>query len=540
MTELIRSNDWAEPTEPPAHRTPLTPNPMHTTASHTLARSVLANSFALLTGALLTAGTATGADKLVIEAGRVITRAGHEIKDGVIVIEGGRITKVGKQGEVDKPWDATVIGGPEFVAFPGFVEAQTSRGLDRPNENIDVAPFLDIRDSIDPINFAYEDYLRHGVTTLNVQQGGNCVIGGRGMVVRPVGMTVDEMAVRPDYALKLSASPKAGKSAATQSMALRRAFDELKKRLEKQVQDKKDGKSRDKREALFQGRELEGDKAKGRAMEGKGWRVDGLELVPRGEIDEKDLQLLELVEGKRDAFFWCAAAMDVRKALDVAKQNGFLERTTLVLGGDCWKAADVVAASGRPAILVPPLLHVERDPLTGKEVETSVPKAFADKGVKFAIASEGFGATTPSQQVLWYQAALAIGQGLPRDKAIAAVTTIPAEILGLADRVGAIEAGKDGNVLLLDGEPLSIRTHVQYVVVEGKTAYDRSKDIRAKHLLEGQEPRGTSPAGVEGASSGPSDAKKDALKKDEAAEKKAAEEQRKSEESKQQAGEERG
>jgi imidazolonepropionase-like amidohydrolase len=500
---------------------------MQTSATQFLARSLRVASFALATSAL-----AFGADKLVIEAGRVITRAGHEIKDGVIVIENGRITRVGKQGEVDKPWDATVIGGPSFVAFPGFVEAQTSRGLDRPNENIDVAPFLDIRDSIDPINFAYEDYLRHGVTTLNVQQGGNCVIGGRGMIVRPIGMTVDEMAVRPDYALKLSASPKAGKSAATQSMALRRAFDELKKRLEKQVQDKKDGKARDKREAMFQGRELEGEKAKGKAMDGKGWRVDGLELVPRGEIDEKDVQLLELVEGKRDAFVWCAAAMDVRKGLDLAKQNGFLERTTLVLAGDCWKAADVVAASGRPAILIPPLLHVELDPLTGKEVETSVPKAFADQGVKFAIASEGFGQTTPSQQVLWYQAALAIGQGLPRDKAIAAVTTVPAEILGLADRVGSLEPGKDGNVLLLDGEPLSIRTHVEFVIVEGKTAYDRSKDIRIKHLLEGQEPRGTSPSGVEG-SSGPdakADAKKDALKKDEAAEKKAGEEQRKADE----------
>lgn len=508
----------------------------HPTHFHrTLARSVLAASFALATSAL-----AFGADKLVIEAGRVITKAGHEIKDGVIVIENGRITKVGKQADVEKPWDATVIGGPNFVAFPGFVEAQTSRGLDRPNENLDVAPFLDIRDSIDPINFAYEDFLRHGVTTINVQQGGNCVIGGRGMIVRPVGMTVDEMAVRPDFALKLSMSPKAGKSPATQSMALRRAFDELKKRLEKQVQDKKDGKARDKREAMFQGRELEGEKAKGKAMEGKGWRVEGLELVPRGEIDEKDVQLLELVEGKRDAFVWCANAMDVRKALDLAKQNGFLERTTLVLGGDCWKAADVVAAAGRPAILVPPLLHVELDPLTGKEVETSVPRKFAEKNVKFAIASEGFGPTTPSHQVLWYQAALAIGQGLPREKAIAAVTTVPAEILGISDRVGTLEAGKDGNVLLLDDEPLAIRTHVQYVVVEGKTVYDRSKDIRVKHLLEGQEPHGTSPSGFEGSSaSAPADAKKEALKKDEAAEKHAAEEQRKAEEKQQQAGGER-
>jgi imidazolonepropionase-like amidohydrolase len=507
-------------------------SPLPTLLPRALARSVFAASVGLLTGGLLTSGLASAADKLVIEAGRVITRPGKEIKDGIIVIENGRITKVGKQGEVDKPWDATVIGGPEFTAFPGYVEAQTSRGLDRPNENIDVTPFLDIRDSIDPVSFAFEDYLRHGVTTLCVQQGANCVIGGRGMIVKPVGMTVEEMLVRADYGLKLSASPKGGKSAATQSMTLRRTFDEFKKRLEKLVQDKQEGKARDKREALFQGRELEGEKAKGKAMEGKGWRVEGLELVPRGEIDEKDVQLLELVEGKRDAFVWCAQAMDVRKALDLARAHGFLERTTLVLGADCFKAVDVVAASGRPAILVPPLLHVENDPLTGKEIETYVAKIYADKGVRFAIASEGFGPTMPSQQVLWYQAALAAGQGLSREKALEAVTITPAEILGIADRVGTLEQGKDGNVLLLDGDPLSIRTHVQFAVIEGKAVYDRSKDIRVKHLMDGQEPHGTGPAGAQDVANqgAKADPKKEASKQDAAAESKAAEAQRKADE----------
>ena len=152
------------------------------------------------------------AEKLVIEAGRIITQAGPEIVNGVIVIENGRITEIGPAGEVDKPWDAPVIGGPELVAFPGFVEAHTYRGMDRANENIDVTPFLDIRDSIDPVAFFYEDCLRYGITTINVQQGNNCVIGGRGMIVRPVGMTVEEMMVQPQHGLKLSISPKRGKS----------------------------------------------------------------------------------------------------------------------------------------------------------------------------------------------------------------------------------------------------------------------------------------------------------------------------------------
>jgi imidazolonepropionase-like amidohydrolase len=128
----------------------------------------------LLAGALL-APEAT-AQKLAIKAGRVITRAGPDIENGVIVIEGGRITAVGAEAEV--PWDATVIDAPDMTAFPGFVDAYTYAGMDRPNENIDVAPFLSVRDSLDPVNFYFENCLRWGVTTINIQQGPQCVIGG--------------------------------------------------------------------------------------------------------------------------------------------------------------------------------------------------------------------------------------------------------------------------------------------------------------------------------------------------------------------------
>ena len=213
------------------------------------------------------------ADKLVVEAGRIITLAGPDVLDGVIVIEGGRITALGPAGEVDKPWDAPVIGGPDLVAFPGFVEAHTWRGMDRANENVDVAPFLDIRDSIDPVSYFFEDCLRWGITTVNVQQGNNCVIGGQGMVVRPVGMTVEEMMIRATYGIKMSAAPKSGKSRATQTQALRRAFDELKRYLEDLVTKERDERGYAEREALFQGRDLEGEKSEGRPMGGTSWKV---------------------------------------------------------------------------------------------------------------------------------------------------------------------------------------------------------------------------------------------------------------------------
>jgi len=450
----------------------------------------------LLAAALLSLSPGTPAlaqsdGKLVIEAGRIITMAGEDIEDGVIVIDEGRIAAIGPASEVEKPWDAVVIGGPDHTAFPGFIEAHTSSGMDRPNENFEVAPFLDIRDSVDPVSYYFEDSLRWGITTINLQQGPFCVVGARGMIVRPHGMTVEEMMIAPQYGMKLSTVPKRGKSRATQMQALRYAFDDLRRYLEELVQKEQEERGRARREALYQGRDLEGEKSKGRAMGGTAWKVEGLELIPRGAIDEKWAPLLELVEGRYPVFFQCSSPMDVSHAIDVARTNGFLERTTLVLDEDCWKAADAIAAAGVPVILDGDLVHQRRDPLTGEELETFVPGIFEEKGIVYALSSENW-----SDRSLWYQAALATGMGLSREKALAAVTTTPAEILGLDDRFGTLEVGKFGNVCLFTGDPLSVTTWVDKVVIEGRQVYDRADDVRNLHLLEGITPEGTAPPAI--------------------------------------------
>jgi len=430
-----------------------------------------------------TASAMSPGGDLVIEAGRIITQAGGEITDGVIVIRDGRIEAIGAADEVERPWDLNVVGGPEFTAYPGFVEAHTSGGMDRANESIDVAPFLNIRDSIDPVSFFFEDVLRNGITTLGVHQGNNCVIGARGMVVRPVGRTVEELMVIGEFGLKLSAAPKSGSSRATQAQALRVAFDDLKSYLEDSVGERRYDGDKAKREALYQGRELDEEESKGRAMGGTAWKVDGLELIPRGELDVKQRPLLELVEGNYAAFIYCGAPMDVHLALEIARDNGFLHRTTLVLDNSCWKAADIIAEAGVSVVLDSAMTHIERDPYTGKEIETVVPRVFADRGVRFALSSNN-----ASSQSLWYQAALANGLGIERSAALDAVTVIPAEILGLGDRVGSLQVGFDGNVVLSSGDPLSTTSWVEAVVVEGEQVYDRKTDARNQHLFEGQTP----------------------------------------------------
>jgi hypothetical protein len=142
------------------------------------------------------------------------------------------------------------------------------------------------------------------------------------------------------------------------------------------------------------------------------------------------------------------------------------------------------------------LMHSERDVISGELVETFVLAALDKAGVRYALSSDG--------QPQWYQAAIAVGHGIAREKALAAVTTVPAEILGLGKRVGSLEVGKDGNVVLLSGDPLSVNSWVERVIVEGVPVYDRATDIRIQHLVEGLTPPGTEPSG-QGAEAKPHD-----------------------------------
>jgi hypothetical protein len=223
-------------------------------------------------------------------------------------------------------------------------------------------------------------------------------------------------------------------------------------------------------------------------MGGTAWKVDGLELIPRGALDERYAPLLELVEGRYTAFLHCGDPLDVAHALEIARANGILAKTVLVIEEDCWKAADIIAEAGVPVVLEGALVDVQRDPITGDEIETFTPRVLKEKGVRFALSSED-----PNTRAPAYQAALAVARGLERAEALDAVTRVPAEILGLGNEVGSLEKGKLGNVVLFSGDPLSITSWVEHVVLEGKHVYDRSKDVRNKHLLEGVQPAGTAP-----------------------------------------------
>jgi len=394
--------------------------------------------------------------KLAVEAGRIITIAGKDIKNGVILIEDGTIKAVGTDVEI--PWDAFVIEAKDKVVMPGFVMAHTSSGLDRANENMPEVPFISTFDSIDPISTFFEDSLRDGVVAMLVLPGNNTLLGGTGTIVKPYGRTVEAMLVKRYTGLKISLQPSRNTSRMGHMQRFRRYISDLKDYLEDYEQKKTDAKE---------------------------------EKKPFDEeIDVTKQSMVDLLNKKLTAFIYCDRAADVPKAIEIHKTHQL--NTVMVLGPDCYKAAGLIAKSKLPVVLDSRLIIWETNEQTNEEEMKVIPMIFHKAGVKFAFQTD---TSQYGRRYLWYQAATAVKHGMKRQEALKSITLYPAQFIGVGDRLGSIQAGKEATLLFLTGDPLDAQSWVDRVMIAGEIVYEREKDERLKKLLEPplemQEPKDT-------------------------------------------------
>ncbi len=408
--------------------------------------------------------------KLALTGGRIIPVVGADLASGTLLIENGRITAIG--AEVEIPFDALEVDCSGKVLFPGMIDPHNSQGLDVANERLPVTPFVDVYDAIDPSKLYFEDALRSGVTSIHVIPGNNCVIGGLSRLVRPIGRTPDEMTVRQHLALKLSTTPRRGYDRMLQIEMFRETFAELDEYLERLAEKKYEDSLAEKDETI--------DVGPAEA------RKRGKELIRDEDLDDKHRNLVKL-RRSLGALIYCGAAMDVRPAVKLARDQGFLERTVFVLGAAAHRAAEELKAVGRPVVLAPDLVHRERDPITGELEETFVPKVIHDAELEFALQPSPD--ASMAERFLNYQAARLVRHGIPRSVALRAITLNPAKVVGMGDQLGSLEVGKIANVLVLSGDPLDFNSWVEQVYIDGILAYDREKDVRLKSLL-GEEKEG--------------------------------------------------
>ena len=385
-----------------------------------------------------------------VKAGRLITVSGKEMQNAVILIENGKIKSFGT--DVKVPWEAKVIDASKQVVMPTYVIAHTNSGMSSGNENMANVPYLTVQDAVDPASGFFEEALRNGVGTLHVIPGNRTLLGGTGMVVKPYGKTVEEMAVRAHTGLKMSLLASGSRMAQIQKM--RRALKDVKDYVE----------DYDRRKSEF-----EAEKAAGATKEKEF----------KDKIDDKKKPVVDLLRGEATAWFYVPSTAELHEAVRLVKK--YKMKVVLVLGPRCHKSAADLAAAGIPVILDPVMEYEETDPDTD-DTHKHCPAALLTKAkVTYSLSIDG-GASEMSRYP-WWQMATAIRNGVDRQVALQAMTLTPAKALGLEKEVGSIDVGKTANLQILTGDPLKATSWVETVLLDGEVVYERGKDPRLQHLF---------------------------------------------------------
>lgn len=380
---------------------------------------------------------------ILIKNGYVKTMAGPDIPGGSVLIgDDGKIAAVGTHLEAAE--GTTIIDAQGRLVTPGCVEAHCHIGLDNQamgwegkdyNEIIDpITPHLRAIDSINPMDEAFPNALKGGVTTACTGPGSANVVGGTFAAIKLSGKRVDKMIVKEPVAMKC-------------------AFGENPKRCYGQ-QSKKTPMTRMAtaallRELLFKTRRYLEDKEAGK----------------NPPFDMKLEAMIPVIRGELPLKAHAHRADDILTAIRIAKEFGV--KMTLDHCTDGALIADELAEEGFSAFVGPSLGSKTKIELIHKSFTT--PAALHEAGVKVSIITDH---PVIPLQYLPMCAALAANAGLDREEAWKAITINAAQSTGIGDRVGSLEAGKDGDVVIWTADPMETVGAESYTtIVDGKVVY---------------------------------------------------------------------
>ncbi len=396
------------------------------------------------------------AGTFAIVGAKVHTVSGDVIDNGTVLIQNGKIAAVGAGLSV--PAGAERIEGRGLQVFPGMIDASTGLGLaeigqganatvdiqEVGNNNAHAKAILGINPHTSHINVTRVN----GITTVMAAPAGG-LISGQGTVVNLNGSTQAEMAVEPTSGLVIN-FPRVttggggfgggfGGGGAQQTDladAVRRRdeqIDELKKLFTS---------------ALNYARAREAS-AKDRSL----------------PVPDTNLALEAMapyVRGEKVIYFNAERERDIRA---IARFVSEMKVKGIIVGGqEAWRAADVLKQNNIPVIYTN-IYSLPVRPDDAYDYLFEAPSKMQQAGVKFAISTGDQGAEARD---LPYQAGLAGAYGLSKEEALKSVTLYPAQILGVADRMGSIEVGKMANVVVADGDILDPRTSVRYLFITGR------------------------------------------------------------------------
>lgn len=375
--------------------------------------------------------------QIAVRCDRVYTLAGPVITDGMVIIRDGKIAAVGSAAELVAPEGFLLLRAA--VVTPGLVDAHSTVGLsgsfntDHDRDQLErskaLQPSLRAVDAYNPQETLVSWLRSFGVTTVHTGHAPGELISGQTIIVKTVGTTCEEALMVSDAmvvsTLGQSARKRGKKSPGTRGkmMSLLRA--EL-------IKAREYAKNREKEDvSKHPARDL------------------GLEALTAVLAREKPL----LITAHR--------SQDIANALRLAEEFKF----KLILDGaaEAYLLIDLLKAAEVPIIVHPTMARAtgERENLTFENA------ALLRQAALLVALQSGYESYVPKTRVVLFEAALAAAYGLSFEEALASITLDAARIIGVADRVGSLEVGKDGDLALYDGDPFEYTSHCIGVVIEG-------------------------------------------------------------------------
>ena len=393
-----------------------------------------------LATACSTAPAASPAPPLAIRGDVVHTMAGPAIRDGVVLLENGKVRQVGPAAEVAIPPGVRVLRGA--VVTPGLIDAHTVVGLtgflnqDQDQDQLDggepVQPELRAIDSYNPRERLLEWIRGYGITTIHTGHAPGALVSGQTMVVKTVGDTVEEAALKPVAMVAVTLGDDA-----------------------RPGDDKKSPGTRSKAVAM-----LRGELVKAREYARK---RDIPDAEKRPDRDLRREIFAAVLAGKLPLLVTVNRATDIDAALRVAAE--FDIRIVLDSAAEAYLASDRIKAAGVPVIIHPTMRRAGMGETENIGFETAAKLRAA--GIPVALQS-GYERYVPKTRVALFEAALAAAHGLSTEEALATNTIDAATILGVADRVGSLQPGRDADVAVFDGDPFEYTSHCAAVVIDGR------------------------------------------------------------------------
>jgi imidazolonepropionase-like amidohydrolase len=367
----------------------------------------------------------------------IYTMAGEKIVNGVVLINVGKIEKVGSQNEISIPSGYKTVKGK--VVTPGLIDAHSVVGLSGIYNYAHDQDQLEKSDAIQPELRAFDAYNMRGklvefvrdlgVTTLHTGHGPGALASGQTMVVKTYGETLKDVIID---------------SVATVSFTL---GSNVSRNFKKP-----------------------GTRSKGVAMLREEFikAMDYMQKIKSSEDDKKpsrDLKLETLAKvliGEIPAMFTAQKSTEIMSALRLQQEFGF----KLILDGaaESYLLTDEIKKAGVPVILHPTMV---RNYGETKNVSLETAATLKSEGLLFALQS-GYEGYVPKTRIVLFEAAVANANGLSFEDALAAITIDAAKILGVENRVGSIEEGKDADIVLFDGNPFEYTSHVCVVIINGE------------------------------------------------------------------------